>query len=70
MKIVELITDNISVAVTNEEVDLIKKVKDNPLLKRDLSEREQLVANNLVNKNVLSRTKNEQGSVVYKKRFR
>jgi len=70
MKIVELVKDNISVAVTNEEVDLIRKIKDQSILKRDLDEREQVVANNLVNKNVLSRRKNEQGSVIYTKRFR
>lgn len=67
MKIVEL-TNNLNIALTNEEADfLLKFHKDNiQKFKSDLSERQILIANQLVNKNVLQRTK-DQGRVVYKR---
>lgn len=67
MKIVEL-TDNINVALTNEEADFLLKFHKDDIkkFKSDLSERQILIANQLVNKNVLQRTK-DQGRVVYKR---
>lgn len=68
MKIVE-ITSKITVAITNEEADLLLKFDDEtPIMaKRDLDDRQQLLANQLVNKDVLQR-KNENGQLIYKKR--
>jgi hypothetical protein len=67
MKIVEL-TNNINVALTNEEADFLLKFHKDDIqkFKSDLSERQILIANQLVNKNVLQRTK-DQGRVVYKR---
>ncbi len=68
MKIVE-ITNSITVAITNEEADLLTQFdEDTPAMaKRDLTDRQQLLANQLVNKDVLQR-KNENGQLIYKKR--
>lgn len=67
MKIVEL-TNNMNVALTNEEADFLLKFHKDDIqkFKSDLSERQILIANQLVNKNVLQRTK-DQGRVVYKR---
>ncbi len=67
MKIVEL-TNNINVALSNEEADFLLKFHKDDIqkFKSDLSERQILIANQLVNKNVLQRTK-DQGRVVYKR---
>lgn len=67
MKIVEL-TNNLNVALTNEEADFLLKFHKDDIqkFKSDLSERQILIANQLVNKNVLQRTK-DQGRVVYKR---
>lgn len=68
MRIVE-ITSKITVAITNEEADLLLKFdEETPVVaKRDLDDRQQLLANQLVNKDVLQR-KNENGCIIYKKR--
>jgi pheromone shutdown protein TraB len=68
MKIVE-ITSNIKVAITNEEADVLTKFDDETptVAKSDLDERQQILANQLVNKDVLQR-KNENGRIIYKKR--
>jgi hypothetical protein len=68
MKILE-ITHGLSVAITNEESDLLLKFDEHTpvVLKRDLDQRQQLMASNLVNKNVLTRVK-ENGCVVYKRK--
>ena len=70
MKIVE-VTQGISVAITNEEADLLLQFdEDTPsIARRDLDERKQIMANNLVNKNVLKRIK-EDGRIVYKRKTR
>mgnify|MGYP003347246883 FL=1 len=70
MKIVE-ITNGLSVAITNEEADLLLQFDDETpsLARRDLDERKQIMANNLVNKNVLKRIK-ENGRIVYKRKTR
>ena len=67
MKIVEL-TNNLNIAPTNEKADFLLKFHKDDIqkFKSDLSERQILIANQLVNKNVLQRTK-DQGRVVYKR---
>ncbi len=70
MKIIEL-TQHLTVAITNEEADVLNQFdEDTPVLaKSDLNERQQLLANQLVNKDLLLR-KNENGRIIYKKRAR
>jgi hypothetical protein len=70
MKIIE-VTSNLTVVITNEEADVLLQFdEDTPVLaKGDLDERQQLMANQLVNKNILLR-KNENGQIIYKKRSR
>lgn len=70
MKIVEL-TQNINVAITNEEADVLSQFdEETPVMARgDLDDRQQLMANQLVNKNLLTR-KNENGRTIYKRRTR
>lgn len=70
MKIIE-VTNNIKLAITNEEADLLAKFDDETptRTKQDLSEREQHIINQLVNKDVLLR-KNENGQIIYKKKVR
>lgn len=70
MKIVEIL-NGLSVAITNEEADLLLQFDDQTpsVARRDLDERKQIMANNLVNKNVLKRIK-ENGRIVYKRKTR
>lgn len=70
MKIVE-VTNNLTVAITNEEADVLLQFdEDTPVIaKGELNERQQILANQLVNKNLLLR-KNEDGRIIYKKRSR
>jgi hypothetical protein len=70
VKIVEL-TQNINVAITNEEADLLSQFdEETPVMaKGDMDDRQQHMANQLVNKNLLTR-KNENGRIIYKKRAR
>ena len=70
MKIIE-VTNNIKLAITNEEADLLAKFDDETptRTRQDLSEREQHIVNQLVNKDVLLR-KNENGQIIYKKKNR
>ena len=70
MKIVEL-TQNINVAITNEEADVLSQFdEETPVMaKGDMDDRQQLMANQLVNKNLLTR-KNENGRIIYKRRTR
>lgn len=68
MKIVELL-NNIRVPITNEEADVLGKFYDgSTILKSELNLREQTVANQLVNKDILLRTKNQDGKLAFKKR--
>ncbi len=71
MKIVELIPQNLKVAITNEEADVLAQFDEQTpvVAKSDLDERQQLMANQLVNKNLLLR-KNEDGRITYKRRTR
>jgi len=70
VKIVEL-TQNINVAITNEEADVLSQFdEETPVMARgDLDDRQQLMANQLVNKNLLTR-KNENGRTTYQRRTR
>ena len=68
MKIVELV-NKVHVPITNEEADVLGQFHDRASIAReDLSDRQNLVANQLVNKDVLIR-KNEDGKIIYKKRI-
>ena len=68
MRIVELI-NNISLPITNEEAEVLDMLNDRKeLRKSDLDERQQLMANQLVNKDVLYRI-SENGRITYKKRI-
>lgn len=71
MKIFEL-TEHLHIAITNEEADLLKRFDEQTpvVAKRDLDDREQLTANQLVNKDILKRTKDEQGRINYQRRTR
>lgn len=71
MKIIELTKKNLSVYVNNEESELLKLFDlENPVwLKRDLNERQLILANQLVNKDLLKRFKDD-GRTAYKKKFR
>jgi transcription initiation factor IIE alpha subunit len=68
MRIVELI-NNISLPITNEEAEVLDMLNDRKeLRKSDLDQRQQIMANQLVNKDVLYRI-NENGRITYKKRI-
>lgn len=68
MKIIE-VTQHLTVAITNEEADVLAQFDDETpvMAKGELNERQQLIANQLVNKDLLLR-KNENGRIIYKKR--
>jgi hypothetical protein len=68
MKIVELL-NRVQLPITNEEADLLTKFDGNGILKSDLNERQQHLANQLVNKDVLLR-KNQDGKIIYKKKIK
>jgi hypothetical protein len=67
MKIIEL-TNNILLPITNEETELLEKFSLNPISKNSLTEREQVLANQLTTKDVLLRT-NENGKIYYRKQI-
>ncbi len=68
MKIVELL-NKIRIPITNEEADVLGNFDENKqMAKVDMSERQILVANQLVNKDVLFR-KNENGKIYYRKKI-
>jgi hypothetical protein len=71
MKIVDLTKPKLSVYINNEEADLLKLFDDEnrKWLKRDFDDRQLLIANQLVNKNILKRIK-EDGRIVFKRRTR
>jgi hypothetical protein len=67
MKIVELL-NNVRLPITNEEADVLGKFdKSQKIAKKDLDQRQIYIANNLVNKDVLYRKK-ENGKVYYRKK--
>jgi hypothetical protein len=67
MKIVELV-NKIRIPITNEEADVLGQFdQEKQIAKEDMSHRQSLIANQLVNKDVLFR-KNENGKIYYKKK--
>ncbi len=70
MKIIELLNNKqpLQLAITNEEAELLEKFHEGEVQRQDLTEREVVVANNMVNKDVLYR-KNENGRIIYHKKF-
>jgi hypothetical protein len=68
MKIVELL-NKLQLPITNEEADVLGKFEESPIIdKLKLSEREQVIANQLVNKDVLYR-RHENGHINYRKKI-
>lgn len=70
MKIIEL-TSNLTIAITNEEAEMLDLFDETKpvIAKGELNERQQSLANQLVNKDILIR-KNSDGQIIYKKRSR
>ena len=69
MKIVELL-NNLRLPITNEESDLLSQFdEDTIIFKRDLNDRQQIVANQLVIKEVLQR-KYQNGKISYTKKIK
>jgi hypothetical protein len=69
MKIVELL-NSIRIPITNEEESILSRFNESEIvLKSDLDPREQLLANSLVNKDILTR-KNADGKIQYYKKIR
>lgn len=69
MKIVELL-NNIALPINNEEAELLREFDDNrKIYKANLDPRQQVIANQLVNKDVLYRLK-ENGRIIYKKKIK
>ena len=69
MKIVELL-NKVQLPLTNEEAELLAKFEEGvAVFKSELNERQQVVANQLVNKDVLLR-RNQDGKVTYKKKIK
>lgn len=66
MKIIELL-NKVQLPITNEEADLLSKFNEQEKISRkELSEREIYIANQLVNKDVLLRKVND-GKTTYSK---
>jgi hypothetical protein len=69
VKIVELL-NNIQLPINNEQADLLGRFLHEPTIsKKSLSEREQVIANQLTAQDVLLR-RNENGQITYKKNIR
>jgi hypothetical protein len=69
MKIVELI-NRVQIALNNEQADLLGRFQhESQIPKNSLSEREQLIANQLTTQDVLLR-RNENGKITYSKKIR
>jgi len=67
MKIIEIL-NGIQLPITNEEADLLVKFdQEAKIAKSEFNERQQLVANHLVTKDVLLRS-NQDGKIFYKKK--
>ena len=67
MKIVELV-NKIRIPITNEEADVLGQLDENTqVAKEDMNARQTLIANQLVNKDVLFR-KNDNGKIYYRKK--
>jgi hypothetical protein len=69
MKIVELL-NRVRVAINNEQADLLGRFQHEPKIsKRDLTEREQLIAHQLAAQDILLR-RNDNGQITYTKKIR
>jgi hypothetical protein len=67
MKIVELL-NKIRIPITNEEADVLGHFDEGKqIAKEDFTPRQALIANQLVNKDVLFR-KNDNGKIYYRKK--
>lgn len=67
MKIVELV-NNLRIAINNEQADLLGRFQHEPnILKQNLSERDQLIANQLTTQDILLR-RNINGQITYSKK--
>lgn len=70
MKIVELINSKIQLPITNEEAEVLDKFSEGQsIARRELNEREVYIANQLVNKDVLTR-RNNNGQISYFKKIK
>lgn len=70
MKIVELVNSKIRLPITNEEADVLSKFSEGQsIARRELNEREVYIANQLVNKDVLTR-RNNNGQISYFKKIK
>lgn len=69
MKIVELL-NNVRLSLNNEQADLLGRFQHEPkITKSSLSEREQMIANQLTMQEVLLR-RTEDGQITYRKKIR
>lgn len=69
MRIVELL-NNVQLALNNEQADLLGRFQhESKIEKNKLSEREQLIASQLAEQEVLLR-RNENGQIIYTKKIR
>ena len=67
MKIVELL-NNVQIGITNEQADLLGRFQhEQTLSKKDLNEREQVIANQLTTQDILLR-RNDNGQIIYQKK--
>jgi hypothetical protein len=69
MKIVEIAGGKLQLPITNEEAEVLEKFKTHPIERRELTEREIYIANQLVNKDVLLR-RNQDGKISYSKKIK
>ncbi len=70
MKIKELLS-GITIPISNEESDVLDKFSESAsVLKNTLTEREQLLANGLVSKDILRRRRNAEGKIEFVKQVR
>ena len=68
MRIVELL-NNITLPITNEEAEVLDMLQNRSILKSELDEHQQRLANSLVNKDVLLRIQ-ENGRITYRRKIR
>lgn len=70
MKIIELL-NGLNLPLTNEESEVLQKFDESTSIRKaDLDPREQLIANSLVTKEVLTRMKNNDGKISFAKKIR
>lgn len=70
MKIVELL-NHLQVPINNEQADLLGRFEiQSKISKKDLNEREQLLANQLTAQDILLRRKDQNGQITYSKKIR